>query len=98
MKILSFVSLNIILFFGVIYLLGLDVKDPKIGEVWEYNPRSKNTNNPFITKVMLKPSYRYKVVDLKNDYVQYMDLYDSTISSSSIRMFKAGAKCVKNCQ
>ena len=72
------------------------IKDPKIGEVWRYSPNQ--TGNPFENNYIFLPYYDYKVMAVKNNYIQYLNIKDSSISSSLIRMFKVDAECLFNCR
>lgn len=65
--------------------------DPKVGEIWRYRPKSSN-ENPFRETSTLRPFYDYKVIDVKDGYVLYFDLSDSTKESSTIRFFKLSAE------
>lgn len=71
--------------------------DPKVGDVWRYRPKISN-ENPFRETSKLKPSYDYKVIDVKDGYVLYLDLSDSTRGSSTIRMFKVSAERLSDCR
>ena len=70
-------------------------KDPKVGEIWRYSPTP--TGNPFLYSLESQ-YYDYKVIEIRGNYLKYMDIKYSYISSSSIRRFKIEAKCLSNCR
>ncbi len=70
-------------------------KTPEVNDVWRYHPPSPN-EDPFYNGI-LKKYYDYKVIDVKNGYIQYMDLEDSSIESSTLRMFYCNSECI-NCK
>jgi hypothetical protein len=78
-------------------LFSCNSNDPKVGDVWRYRPKSSN-ENPFRETSKLRQFYDYKVIDVKDGYVLYMDLSDSTKKSSTIRMFKASAERLSGCR
>lgn len=92
---------NKVLQFGVVVMLLFSVvscgNDPKVGEVWRYRPNGIN-KNPFKEAPKLKSFYDYKIIDVKGEYVLYMDLSDSTPQSSTISMFKIEAERISNCK
>lgn len=78
-------------------LFSCNLNDPRIGDVWRYRPRLSN-ENPFRETSNLRKFYDYKVIDVKDGYVLYMDLSDSTRKSSTIRMFKVSAERLSGCR
>lgn len=67
---------------------------PKEGDVWRWRTDG-GSEDPFKNNT-LKPYYDFKVIAVKGSYVQYMDLSDSSIQSSSIRWFKIGSERISN--
>ena len=78
-------------------LFSCNLNDPRIGDVWRYRPSSSN-ENPFRETSKLPKFYDYKVIDVKDGYVLYMDLSDSVRKSSTIRMFKVSAERLSSCR
>ena len=78
-------------------LFSCNLNDPKIGDVWRYRPRSSN-ENPFRETSTLRQFYDYKVIDVKDGYVLYMDLSDSIKQSSTIKLFKISAERLSGCR
>jgi hypothetical protein len=74
-----------------------EFKEPKVGEIWRWTVRGES-KNPFSNGYKLKPYYDYKVLAVQDGYVQYLDLSDSAIESSTIRKFKWSAECLTNCR
>lgn len=76
----------LLIIFGMLFWIHYDLyMGVSIGDTWSYNPYR---DNPFNNKVDKK----YKVLDIKNNYVKYIDIENGTIHSSSILYFKVGAK------
>jgi len=71
--------------------------EPQIGDVWRYRPITSN-NNPFTETTTLKKYYDYKIIDIKDGYVLFYDLIDSTKESSTIKMFKFNAERICGCR
>lgn len=69
-------------------------KEPKVGEVWRWT----RNENPFEVDEGKKPYYDYKVLAVEKGYVQYLNLVDSIVGSSTAHMFKVDAECISNCQ
>lgn len=82
----------------VVILLSISVyqdsylSDPKVGEVWRW--ATNQSGNPF-DKGRLKQFYDYKVIEIRGRYIQYMDLSDSSVESSSIKIFKFSSECIR---
>ncbi|RPD43413.1 hypothetical protein [Paracnuella aquatica] len=74
-----------------------EFKEPKVGEVWRWTVKGEN-KNPFSSGYKLKPYYDFKVLAVQNGYVQYLDLRDSSVESSTIQMFKVSAECLSDCR
>ena len=70
---------------------------PEVGDVWRWNVKEKS-KNPFANYRKLNPYYDYKVIAVQNGYVKYMDLFDSSIETSTVRMFKVSAERLSNCR
>lgn len=73
-----------------------EFKEPKVGEVWRWTVRGEN-KNPFLRGYKLKPYYDYKVLAVQDGYVQYLDLSNSAVESSTVKMFKVSAECLSDC-
>lgn len=77
-----------VIILGLYILYQYKEGQPKIGDVWRYVPKS--SEDPF--RVESKKFYDYKILDIKDDYILYMDLSDSITESSTVEMFKVGSE------
>jgi hypothetical protein len=96
----DYLSMNSKMIIGIMFsffLIGLwffifkpvkDQNDLKIGNIYEYK---YGEDNPFE-----EPYIKYyKIIDKKDDYVQYIDTISKDTSSSSIRLFLIGCNKIK---
>lgn len=65
-------------------------KDIHPGETWEF---VIDNDNPFEEPI----SYKFEVLDVKDNYVLYIEDGRDTLSST-VRYFTLGSKCIENCK